>query len=109
MEAVSRLEGLPLLYTGAFRAQGSGGPPHSTLSSFSNHLPPLQPQAPGLSRQGQAESIAIKVYIRLIADDGLCRSELLVKDLDIILEQAPSLTAVSERGDAAGFGGGAWV
>jgi hypothetical protein len=37
---------------------------------------------------------------------GLCRSELLFKRLRCNVEQAPRLTAVSERGDAAGFGGG---
>ena len=51
------------------------------------------------------ESIAIKVCIRLSADYGLCRSELLFKRLRCNVEQAPRLTAVSERGDAAGFGG----
>ena len=34
------------------------------------------------------------------------RSELLFKRLRCNVEQAPRLTAVSERGDAAGFGGG---
>jgi len=52
------------------------------------------------------ESIAIKVCIRLSADYGLCRSELLFKRLRCNVEQASRLTAESERGDAAGFRGG---
>jgi hypothetical protein len=46
------------------------------------------------------------VYLgRLIADDGLCRSELLLKKFRCNVEQAqqPRLTAALERGDAAGF------
>ena len=46
------------------------------------------------------------MYDRLIADNGLCRSELLLKILKCNAEQAPRRTAVAKMGDAAGFGGG---
>ena len=48
---------------------------------------PMRPQAPGLLRQGQAEHIAIKVHTRLIADDGLCRSELHLRIFRCNVEQ----------------------
>jgi hypothetical protein len=63
---------------------------HHHLLLPHKHLLPLRPQVPGLLRQGQAKSIATKVYISLIADYGLCGPELLSR---CNVEQAPRLTA----------------